>query len=111
MYKLVVLTDPESAYGFKLGGVDVIEADSGEDARQKLISLINDDSSGIIAINEDFMAHIDERTRAKIDSIYRPIVVSIPSKTKIIITEERRKYLARLIRRAVGFDIRLREER
>ncbi len=110
MYKLIVLTDPESAYGFKLAGVEVQEAFNGEDARKKLISLINDDTSGIVAINEDFMNVVDERTKAKIDSIYRPIVVSIPSKKKLQMTEDRRQYLAGLIRRAIGFDIRLREE-
>ncbi len=110
MYRVVVLTDPESAIGFKLGGVDVVAAPTPEDARRELIGLINDDRSGIIAISEDFMAAIDERTQERIDKMYRPIVVPIPSKRKLQVGEERREYLARLIRRAVGFDIKLQEE-
>ncbi len=110
MYKVIVLTDPESADGFRLAGIDVVEALTPEDARKTLISLMNDDKSGIIAVNEDFMEAIDERTREKIDKIYRPIVIPIPSKKKVEISEERREYLASLIRRAIGFDIKLSRE-
>lgn len=108
MYKLVVVTDPESAHGFRLAGVDVVEVVDAQEARGQIISLINDDDSGIVAVNEDFIAAIDDRTREKIEKIYRPVVVPIPSKKKIEVAEERREYLARLIRRAVGFDIKLR---
>lgn len=110
MYKLVVLTDPESAVGFRLAGVDVVEAVVPEDVKKKLISLINDDTAGIVAVNEDLMNFIDSRMREKIDNIYRPIVVSIPVVKKMEITPERREYIASLIRRAVGFEIKLRTD-
>lgn len=110
MYKLVILTDPESAIGFRLAGVDVVEALTPEDAKKSLINLINDDTAGIVAVNEDFMNAVDARTKEKIDKIYRPIVVPIPAVKKMELTPERREYLAGLIRRAVGFDIKLRTE-
>jgi V/A-type H+-transporting ATPase subunit F len=108
LYRLVVLTDPDSADGFRLAGVDVEVIDSPESARRKLTSLLDDDSTGIIAINEALMASIDERIQKKIDSIYRPIVVSLPIREKLEIGEDHRAYLSRLIRRAIGFDITLR---
>lgn len=108
MYKLIVLTDTDTADGFRLAGVDVQVADSNEQARQTLNSLIDDDACGIIAVNEKMMAAIDERTQKKIDSIYRPIVISLPIKEKLEMGEDHRAYLARLIRRAIGFDITLR---
>ncbi len=108
MYKLIVLTDADTADGFRLAGVDVEVADSDEQARRALNSLIDDDTSGIIAVNEKMMAAIDERTQKKIDSIYRPIVISLPIKEKLEMGEDHRAYLARLIRRAIGFDITLR---
>lgn len=108
MYKVVVLTDSETADGFRLAGVDVEVADSNEMARKTLNSLLDDDSSGIIAVNERMMAGIDERTQKKIDSIYRPIVISLPIKEKLEMGEDHRAYLSRLIRRAIGFDITLR---
>ncbi len=108
MYKLVVLTDADTADGFRLSGCDVEVAESPEDARKRLNALIDDESSGIIAVNERMMSAIDERTQKKIDSIYRPIVISLPIKEQLHMGEDHRAYLARLIRRAIGFDITLR---
>jgi V/A-type H+-transporting ATPase subunit F len=71
--------------------------------------LLDDDTIGIIIINEDFFRHVDERTRKKIDRIYRPIVVPVPSKKTLSSSEARRDYLASLIRLAIGFDIKLGE--
>ncbi len=103
-----MLTDPETADGFRLAGVDVQVVESNDMARKQLNSLIDDDSSGIIAVNEKMMAAIDERTQKKIDSIYRPIVISLPIKERLEMGEDHRAYLSRLIRRAIGFDITLR---
>ena len=108
MYKVVVLTDSDTADGFRLAGVDVEIADSTDMARKLLNSLLDDESSGIIAVNEKMMAAIDERTQKKIDSIYRPIVISLPIKEQLQMGEDHRAYLSRLIRRAIGFDITLR---
>ncbi len=108
MYKLIVLTDPDNADGFRLAGVDVEVVDSEDKVRERLNRLLDDESSGIIAVNEGLMAAIDERTQNKIDSIYRPLVVSLPLREKLAIGDDHRAYLARLIRRAIGFDITLR---
>ncbi len=108
MYRLIVLTDSDTADGFRLSGVDVVVAGSNEDARARLNALLDDEASGIIAVNEKMMAEIDERTQHKIDSIYRPIVISLPIKERLEMGEDHRAYLARLIRRAIGFDITLR---
>jgi vacuolar-type H+-ATPase subunit F/Vma7 len=108
LYKLVVLTDTDTGDGFRLAGVDVITVDSPEEARKRLNELIDDDSSGIVAVNEAFMADIDERTQQKINSTYRPIVISLPIREKLHTDEDHRAYLSRLIRRAIGFDITLR---
>ncbi len=88
--------------------VDVEVADSEEVARKRLNALLDEEDSGIIAVNERIMALIDERTQKKIDSIYRPIVISLPIKEKLEMGEDHRAYLSRLIRRAIGFDITLR---
>jgi V/A-type H+-transporting ATPase subunit F len=108
LYKVVVLTDSDTADGFRLAGVDVHVVDSNEMARKQLNSLLDEDSTGIIAVNEKMMAAIDERTQKKIDSIYRPIVISLPIKEQLEMGEDHRAYLSRLIRRAIGFDITLR---
>ena len=109
MYKVVVLTDSDNAGGFRLAGVDVETADSIREAHIKLGALLDDDSAGIIVINEVLTEAIDERMARKIDSIYRPIVVSLPIREKLHVATDHQAYLARLIRRAIGFDITLRQ--
>jgi len=108
LYKLVVLTDSDTGDGFRLAGVDVITVEGPDEARKRLNELIDDDSSGIVAVNEAFMAEIDERTQQKINSTYRPIVITLPIREKLHTDEDHRAYLSRLIRRAIGFDITLR---
>lgn len=108
MYKLIVLTDPDNADGFRLAGVDVVVVETLEAVREKLNRLLDDEAAGIIAVNEQMMAAIDNRTQRRIDSIYRPLVISLPIREKLAIGEDHRAYLARLIRRAIGFDITLR---
>lgn len=108
MYKLIVITDPDNADGFRLGGVDVRVAEAPEEARRILVDLVDSDESGIIALNASFSAAIDERLQKKIDSIYRPIVISLPITEKLEVGQDHRAYLSRLIRRAIGFDITLR---
>jgi V/A-type H+-transporting ATPase subunit F len=108
LYRVIVLTDSNTADGFRLAGVDVVTADSPDAARKRLASLVDEDDSGIIAVNERLMSEIDDRLQKKIDSIYRPIVVSLPIREKLEVGEDHRAYLSRLIRRAIGFDITLR---
>lgn len=107
MFKAIVITDPETADGFRLAGVDVIEAETPETAQEQIKMLLDDENAGILAVNESFYNAIDEKTQEKIDSIYRPIVIPLPVKETVEMAGERRAYLARLIHRAIGFDITL----
>ena len=108
MYKVIVITDPETADGFRFAGVSVIPADTKETAREQVKILLDDPDAGILAVNESFYNALDEKTMEKIDRVYRPIVIPLPIKETVEMAGERRAYLARLIHRAVGFDITLR---
>lgn len=110
MYKVVVVTDPSTASGFRLAGVDVYEIEDLEAAKKEINRLLDDDKTGILAVNEEFLAEIDERVKERIEATYRPIVVSLPVKEKIGAVGERKALLARLVHRAVGFDVTLKKE-
>jgi vacuolar-type H+-ATPase subunit F/Vma7 len=79
MYKVIVITDPETADGFRFAGVNVVSVDTPDSAREQVKLLLDSPDAGILAIKES-----------------------------IEMAGERRAYLARLIHRAVGFDITLR---
>lgn len=109
MYKVVVLTDPETACGFRLAGVDVYEVDCPEKVNNEINRLLEDDRTGILAVNEGFLVGIDDRIKVRIEATYRPIVVSLPIKEKLGSIGERKAFLARLVHKAVGFDVTLKE--
>ncbi|PKK85610.1 MAG: V-type ATP synthase subunit F [Thermoplasmata archaeon HGW-Thermoplasmata-1] len=110
MYKVIVLTDPETADGFRLAGVDVFEVETPQEANKEMQRLLSDDKTGILAVNESFLAGIDGRIKKRIEATYRPIVVSLPVKEKLGTIGERKALLARLVHRAVGFDVTLRNK-
>lgn len=110
MYKVVILTDPDTADGFRLAGVDVFEVEDADEAKREISRLLEDDRTGILAVNESFLAGLDERIQQRIESTYRPIVVSLPVKAKMGAIGDRKAFLARLVHRAVGFDVTLKNQ-
>jgi V/A-type H+-transporting ATPase subunit F len=106
VYKFIVVTDPDTAPGFRLAGVDVIEIQNSEEVRALLPSLLLKDDTGIIAINEDYMMSLDEKMMEKIEKSYRPIIIPIPSRARRL---DRTSYIEGLLRRAIGYNIVLRK--
>ena len=58
MYKFVVVTDRDRASGFRLAGVDVLEAGTMDEARKVIPPLLYKDDIGIVAVNEEFMPRL-----------------------------------------------------
>ncbi len=105
MRKFVVVTDPDTAIGFRLAGVDAIEARSPEEARGVIASLLARDDTGILAVNEDLLAALDEKFRDRIEKTRRPIVIPVPSTAKGV---DKRSYIERLLRKAIGYNVVMR---
>ncbi len=106
MYKFVIVTDPDTATGFRLAGVDVLEIPNPGEVTALLPSLLLRDDTGIIAMNEEYISSLDEKTMEKIEKSYRPIIIPIPSRAKRV---DRTSYIERLLRRAIGYNIVLRK--
>jgi V/A-type H+-transporting ATPase subunit F len=102
LYKFVVVTDPETAPGFRLAGVEVLEVATLAEAMSIIPPLLFKDDTGIVAVNEDFMASLDDKLMEKIEKLHRPIIIPIPSRTRQI---DRTDYIERMLRRAIGYNI------
>ncbi len=102
MYKFVVVTDQDRASGFRLAGVEVLEAGSLDEARKVIPPLLYKDDIGIVAVNEEFMLSLDEKMMDRIEKMHRPLIIPIPSKSREI---DRRTYIERLMRKAIGYNI------
>lgn len=102
MYKFVIVTDSDRASGFRLAGVEVLEADSSEEAKKVISPLLYKDDIGIVGVNEDFMLSLDEKMMNRIEKLARPLIIPIPSKSKEL---DRKTYIERLLRKAIGYNI------
>jgi V/A-type H+/Na+-transporting ATPase subunit F len=102
MYKFVVVTDSDRASGFRLAGAEVIEAANAVEARALIPPLLYKDDIGIVAVNEEYMLSLDEKVMDRIEKMHRPLIIPLPSKSKEI---DRRTYIERLLRKAIGYNI------
>ena len=105
MSRLIVIADQEAALGFELTGVEVIRADDLETAEAQLLALTTDPNVGLIAVSSSLIEKLDDATRRRVESSYKPVVVSLPTGGPVMGFASRREYLAALIRRAIGFQI------
>ncbi len=105
MFRLSIITDPESATGFRLAGVEVREADTSAEALQHLRQLVTLDY-GLVAVNEDLLqGTADERSRL-LRGRDLPIIVPFPAPKAEI--ESGETYVARLVKEHIGFYVKLR---
>ena len=105
MYRLAVITDPETATGFRLAGVEVREADSPRAVLEHITALLPLDY-GLVAVNEDLLAGTeDERARLLRDRDL-PIILPFPAPRPQL--ESGEQYIARLVKEHIGFYVKLR---
>jgi V/A-type H+-transporting ATPase subunit F len=106
MYKFVVITDPESGDGFRLAGATVMEAATPQEAETVVTGILNDDSAGIVAVREDYMACLDKSLLGRIERCYHPVIIPIPAPQK---DTAMGNYIELLLKRAIGYNIVMRD--
>ena len=111
MGHLVVITTPDLAPGFQLAGVEAYAVAKPEKAQALLRNLMQGEDASLIAVRQDLLEGIDPRLQRQIDSSYRPIVMAIPGGGLALPGEGRQRYIAELMRRAIGFHITFGAER
>ena len=107
MGHLVVITTPDLAPGFQLAGVKTFAVEDTKTAQAILRELLEQEEASLIAVRQDFLLAADARLRRRIETSYRPVVMAIPGGTPTAPEEGRRRYIAELIRRAIGYHVRL----
>lgn len=111
MSHLVVVTTPDLAPGFQLAGVEAHAVETPEQAQAVLRDLMHGDEVSLIAVRQDLLRGIDVRLQRQMDFSYQPIVMAIPGGGLALPGEGRQRYIAELIRRAIGFHITFGAER
>lgn len=96
MVNLVALGKSEFLLGFRLAGINTIEAKNSEEDFTKLMQNIE---IGIIITDEQTMAALPEAFREKIESAVKPVVVVLST------TEAGRETLRKKIKKSIGVDL------
>lgn len=108
MARLIVITTPDLAPGFRLAGVTTLPAESSEAAADVLARLVDvEREDGVIGVHEPFLVGLDGRLRRRLDDLVEPIVVAIPTGDKDGLGW-RRGRLAEMLQRAVGREMTFR---
>jgi len=103
--KVIFITEQAGRFGFSLAGIDqhVVEPQELEEVLGKAVS---DSENGLIVIDERLTAGIDENRMREIEAAWHGVIVVLPS--PLARPGEMEDYAARLIRRAVGYHVRIR---
>lgn len=101
--RLLVLTTPELAPGYRLAGVEAEAAASAGEAERHVRDLLAE--AGIVAVHEPFLDAFEPALRDRLESSTRPIVVALPAGEAPVVEGGRRARLLRMLWQAVGYEL------
>ncbi|GAA5513204.1 V-type ATP synthase subunit F [Deinococcus carri] len=106
--RVVVLSDAETATGYRLAGAEVIEA-APESAVAELERAIQSDQYGLIAVDTGLIPDPMTATQRVMRGRDLPILLPIPSLRDAFATDtvDAKAYMGKLVRDTIGFDIKL----
>jgi V/A-type H+/Na+-transporting ATPase subunit F len=104
--RLVVALRPGDALGFRLAGARVEEIAPGEEAAV-FRRLALDPQVGVLAVEEDVLARVPERALRRAHERGIPVVLPFALPRRWGEEGRGRAYVAALIRRAVGYGVKI----
>lgn len=104
MKKVTFITPPDAEYGFSLAGIAQrpVEAAGTEGVLQEVM---RDPDAGLVIIDERLVAGLTDERLRELEHGWQGIFLVLPSPEKAV--PEAEDYVARLIRRAIGYHVRL----
>jgi vacuolar-type H+-ATPase subunit F/Vma7 len=106
-HRVGVVGDATVALGFRLAGLHPHVVASKEAAADLLSRMVEDPQWGVILVQEDMMPDVPQGGRRRASSGL-PVVVPFPAPSLERPPGEAEAYVAELLRRAVGYRVRLR---
>lgn len=107
MPKVIVLTDEETATGYRLAGVEVRVA-TPESAPKDLEALIEEDAYGLVVVDEGLVPDPVASTERVMRGRDLPVLLPVPSLGAAFGEgDDATAYMKDLVRSAIGFDIKM----
>lgn len=104
--RLTVVLRPEDVRGFQLAGATVASAALGEEVAT-LRAVLADAAVGVVAVEEEVLSHVPARLLRRVRERGIPVLLPFALPRRYGEAGRGREYVAALIRRAIGYAIRL----
>ncbi len=107
--KIGVLTDSESAAGYRLAGLHVTVATDAAEARKVLARMIQEETYALIAVSSGLLAEPYQAVKREMHGRDLPVLLSAPSPVAAGTGEgeDAETYMRRLIVTTMGYEIKL----
>lgn len=107
MHRVVVLTDAETATGYRLAGVEV-RISEPDGAAKELEALIEEDAYGLVIVDEGLVSDPIASAQRVMRGRDLPVLLAVPSLGAAFDEgDDATAYMKDLVRSAIGFDIKL----
>ncbi len=105
---LIAIVPPDVGPGLRLSGMNVLELVSINEVSHQIESILDLQSASVLILAERFYSKLSERLRDQLDDSVSPMLVTLPDTVNFEQTEEdHKKYVSDLIKRAIGFQIKV----
>ncbi len=110
MYKILAIANSEIVKGLKFSGIKVLGVDTPELAKKSLLDAMKSKEYGIVVIDEALERTFDDYTKRLIEESSTPLFVPLPLQLiwQEVETPADNAYVVEMIRRAIGYQIKIR---
>jgi len=107
MSELLVITAPGDSLGFRCAGLECREARPADDISSMLIALQAEGRYGLVVIEDSLYRRVPESVAKRLGKKALPIILPVVVPKKWGVVEGEESPVVRLIRRAIGYQIKL----
>ena len=108
MARMIALVDRETGLGFRLAGMEARTTETVDEMKRSVEALLAEGGADVALLDESLFHQAPEPLKRRIEESVAPIFVLVPTfrlRRERVTPEE---YVARLIRRAIGYQIKIR---
>jgi V/A-type H+-transporting ATPase subunit F len=107
--KIAILTDSESAAGYRLAGLEVALAGDAKEAGEVLARLIRENTYALIAVSRVLLPDPYQAVRREMRGRHVPVLLTMPSLVSALAEEpeDAEKFVRQLIVETMGYEIKL----
>lgn len=108
MGRIVALVDERSSPGFELAGIESHPTPSVETMTRSVEAIFKEAEIEVVILEEELFRALPEGFQRRIEESTSPIFVPVRTIRRTSDQQPSEEYLARMIRRAIGYQIKIR---